>query len=174
MGEDCNALTWFSPEEQTRLNATADLLNQKTQDAAGRHGFAMANPTTAFTGHAVCDDDAWLNGLSNPISESYHPNQAGHRDGYTPVVGQPLTGRAVIASDRVLEDAAASAKTQAERQRGYAEQDRTITPKRFQLPDLDSPQMKEAARRAGVDITSRASVDAADRTWSRRQAAARR
>ena len=27
MGEDCNAATWFSPEEEARLNQTADLLN---------------------------------------------------------------------------------------------------------------------------------------------------
>src|SRR5919107_5761459 len=26
-GEDCNAATWFSPDDESRLNATADLLN---------------------------------------------------------------------------------------------------------------------------------------------------
>jgi hypothetical protein len=91
-GEDCNAATWFSPAEETRLNATADLLNSKTSAQASAKGFAFANPTSRFVGHAVCDGTEWLNGLSNPISESYHPNKAGHASGYTPVVSPLLTG----------------------------------------------------------------------------------
>jgi lysophospholipase L1-like esterase len=85
-GEDCNAGTWFSPSEETRLNQTADLLNSKLSAAASAKGFAFANPTNAFIGHAVCDDVEWLNGLSNPISESYHPNRSGHASGYKPLV----------------------------------------------------------------------------------------
>lgn len=78
-GEDCNALTWFSPAEEARLNSMADLLNSKTSAAASAKGFAFANPTSRFIGHAVCDDVEWLNGLSNPISESLPPQQAGPR-----------------------------------------------------------------------------------------------
>jgi lysophospholipase L1-like esterase len=91
-GEDCNAGTWFSPAEETRLNATADLLNSKTSAQASAKGFAFANPTSRFVGHAVCDSTEWLNGLSNPISESYHPNKAGHASGYLPAVSPLLTG----------------------------------------------------------------------------------
>ena len=43
-------------------------------------------------GHAVCDEPEWINGLSNPIRESYHPNRAGHSSGYTPLVSPLLTG----------------------------------------------------------------------------------
>ncbi|WP_246081738.1 SGNH/GDSL hydrolase family protein [Nocardioides litoris] len=86
MGEDCNAGTFFSPAEQTRLNATADQLNARLSTAAANRGFAFANPTSRFTGHAVCDDPEWLNGLSNPIAESYHPNRAGHSSGLAPLV----------------------------------------------------------------------------------------
>ena len=86
MGEDCNAGTWFSPAEQTRLNQTADLLNSKLSAAASARGFAFANPTGRFTGHAVCDDVEWINGLSDPVGESYHPNRSGHASGYTPLV----------------------------------------------------------------------------------------
>ena len=43
-------------------------------------------------GHAVCSSTEWLNGLSNPIGESYHPNRTGHASGYTPVVSPLLTG----------------------------------------------------------------------------------
>ncbi len=85
-GEDCNAATWFSPAEETRLNQTADLLNAKLSAAAAARGFSFANPTSRFVGHAVCDDPEWLNGLSNPISDSYHPNRAGHASGYAPLV----------------------------------------------------------------------------------------
>ena len=85
-GEDCNAGTWFSPSEETRLNQTADLLNSKLSAAAAAKGFSFANPTNAFIGHAVCDDVEWLNGLSNPTSESYHPNKSGHSSGYKPLV----------------------------------------------------------------------------------------
>ncbi|KQW47720.1 hypothetical protein ASC77_14925 [Nocardioides sp. Root1257] len=85
-GEDCNAATFFSPAEETRLNQTADLLNGKLAAAASAKGFAFANPTSRFVGHAVCDSPEWLNGLSNPISDSYHPNKTGHASGYLPLV----------------------------------------------------------------------------------------
>ncbi|MEO6606446.1 MAG: SGNH/GDSL hydrolase family protein [Aeromicrobium sp.] len=85
-GEDCNAATFFSPTEESRLNATADLMNSKMSAAASAKGFAFANPTSRFTGHAVCGDPEWINGLSNPTSDSYHPNRTGHGSGYFPLV----------------------------------------------------------------------------------------
>ena len=91
-GEDCNAGTWFSPTEESRLNATADLLNQKLAAAASAKGFKFANPTSRFIGHAVCDDVEWINGLSSPTSESYHPNRLGQSSGYTPLVSPLLVG----------------------------------------------------------------------------------
>ncbi len=93
-GEDCNAGTWFSPTEESRLNATADLLNSKTSAAASARGFKWANPTSRFVSHAVCDDVEWINGLSNPVSESYHPNRLGQSSGYTPLVSGLLVGAA--------------------------------------------------------------------------------
>ncbi|WP_340538951.1 SGNH/GDSL hydrolase family protein [Nocardioides sp. GXZ039] len=90
MGEDCNAATWFSPAEEARLNETADRLNARLAAAASAAGFRFVNPTSAFTGHAVCDDVEWLNGLSNPVTDSYHPNRAGHSAGYAPLVAARL------------------------------------------------------------------------------------
>lgn len=90
MGEDCNAATWFSPAEQRRLGATQAALNAALRTAARAAGFGFADPTHAFTGHAICDDTEWINGLSLPLRESYHPNRAGHRDGYAPLVGARL------------------------------------------------------------------------------------
>lgn len=170
MGEDCNALTFFSPEEETRLNQTADLVNAKTSAAAAAAGFTFANPTSAFTGHAVCDDPEWLNGLSNPIVNSYHPNKLGHANGYTPLVSPRLTGASVQVTAQVLATAQEQGPAQAEKQRRHAAQDRRIEPERIELPDLTSPEARAAAKRAGVDLSSRASIEAADRKASAAQA----
>jgi hypothetical protein len=166
MGEDCNAGTFFSPAEQTRLNQTADQLNARLSAAAGARGFAFADPTSAFTGHAVCDDVEWLNGLSNPVAESYHPNVAGHRDGYTPVVGGVTPTAADVAAARATED------DLARQQRRYAERDARIEPRPFAAPDLTAPEVRRAAREAGVDLSSPTSVRRADRRYSREQARA--
>lgn len=92
-GEDCNAFTWFSPSEETRLNETADMLKNTISAAATRAGsnFVFRDVIPAFIGHAVCDGGSgssteWINGLSNPTSESYHPKVAGHLNGYYPAV----------------------------------------------------------------------------------------
>jgi lysophospholipase L1-like esterase len=78
-GTDCNAGTFFSAAEMTRLNQTADLLNSKVAASASAAGFTFVNPTSAFIGHAVCGSPEWINGLSNPVTESYHPNTTGQQ-----------------------------------------------------------------------------------------------
>jgi hypothetical protein len=62
----------------------------------------------------VCDSDEWINGLSHPISESYHPKATGHAGGHTPTVSPLLTG----ATADVVVAAAASAGEQAARRAG--------------------------------------------------------
>ena len=89
-GEDCNAGTWFSPAEMTRLNATADLLNSTTKSRADARSYAFVNPTNAYIAHAVCDSVEWVNGLSNPTRESYHPNVKG-QGGYADLVDNHLS-----------------------------------------------------------------------------------
>ncbi len=92
-GTDCNAFTWFSPSEETRLNQTADMIKNVISAAATRAGanFLFRDVIPPFIGHAVCDGGGgssteWINGLSNPIGESYHPKTTGHANGYYPVV----------------------------------------------------------------------------------------
>jgi lysophospholipase L1-like esterase len=89
-GEECNALARISPAEQTALNQTADLLATTIAGRASAHGFGFVDVRSVFTGHAVCDDAEWINGLSNPILESYHPKAAGHTSGYAPLVQSRL------------------------------------------------------------------------------------
>jgi hypothetical protein len=88
-GTDCNALTSFSPAEQTRLNQTADLMRDALSAAAVRAGskFIFKDVIPRFVGHAVCDGGSgssteWINGLSSPQIESFHPKATGHGDGY--------------------------------------------------------------------------------------------
>jgi lysophospholipase L1-like esterase len=92
-GEDCNAFTFFSSSEETRLNETADLLKNVISAAATRAGsnFVFRDVIPTFIGHAVCDGGSgssteWINGLSNPTGESYHPKVTGHANGYYPAV----------------------------------------------------------------------------------------
>ncbi|MBD8871096.1 SGNH/GDSL hydrolase family protein [Nocardioides donggukensis] len=172
MGKDCNWATWFSRSEMTRLNETADLLNQRTAGLAATRGFGFADPTDRFVGHAVCADAEWINGLSWPISESYHPNRPGHSSGYTPTVSPLLTGAAVAVSRTVRQRAAASAERLVEAQREHTATDAAIEPETVAAPDLTTPRARKAARRAGVDLGSRRSIDAADRRASRAQARA--
>ena len=77
-GEDCNGGTSFGDGEMERLNETADVLADVTREQAEAHGFEFVDPRAAFTGHAVCGDPEYINGLSDPTSNSFHPNRDGH------------------------------------------------------------------------------------------------
>lgn len=85
-GIDCGPATFFSRDDQRRLNGTAELLRDTLRDRAAAHGFLFGDVMPAFRGHAVCDDVEWLNGLSHPLRESFHPNAVGHAEGYAPLV----------------------------------------------------------------------------------------
>jgi lysophospholipase L1-like esterase len=87
---DCQSLARISPGEQAAMNDTADLLATTIHDRAVAHGFAFVDPRGAFTGHAICDSVEWINGLSYPTMESYHPNRSGHSAGYAPLVRNAL------------------------------------------------------------------------------------
>jgi GDSL-like Lipase/Acylhydrolase family len=104
-GEECNFGARISRAEQTSLNATADLLATTISARAAAHGFSFVDVRSAFTGHAVCDDVEWVNGLSNPILESYHPNVTGQASGYAPLVRNRLAAVAATA-DNTANDAA--------------------------------------------------------------------
>jgi lysophospholipase L1-like esterase len=86
MNVDCNLGTFFSSAEMTRLNTTADIMKNVISARAAAYGFTFKDPIPAFVGHAVCSSTEWLNGLSNPVGDSYHPNRTGHKSGYEPLV----------------------------------------------------------------------------------------
>jgi lysophospholipase L1-like esterase len=93
-GIDCGPVTFFSRAESRLLNGTADLLRDVVRTRARAAGFRFADVIPAFDGHAVCDDPEWLNGLSAPLRESFHPNAVGHAEGYLPAILAQLDGGA--------------------------------------------------------------------------------
>jgi lysophospholipase L1-like esterase len=78
-GTTCNFNTLTSSHEKS-LNNTADLLDGVISARASAHGFTYVDPRSAFAPHEVCSSSEWLNGQSNPLSESYHPNISGQAD----------------------------------------------------------------------------------------------
>jgi lysophospholipase L1-like esterase len=88
-GEECNLGARISPTEQRDLNGVADLLATKISAVAAAHGFDYVDARGPFQPHRICDDVEWLNGLSNPIGESYHPNRLGH-DAFTDLISALL------------------------------------------------------------------------------------
>ncbi|MGI8869793.1 MAG: SGNH/GDSL hydrolase family protein [Mycobacteriales bacterium] len=84
-GQDCNAGTFFSPDDEARLNSAATLLDRVLKSHANAHGAWFVDPRSPFLGHRICDARAWINGLSNPLGESYHPNRSGQA-GYAGLV----------------------------------------------------------------------------------------
>jgi len=88
-GQQCNLFARISATEQRDLNSVADLLASKISGVAAAHGFDFIDTRQAFDSHRICDSVEWLNGLSNPIGESYHPNQLGH-DAFTNLISARL------------------------------------------------------------------------------------
>lgn len=75
----------LSEASRAAINNAADLLNSVTAKRAADHGFAFGDVTPTFTGHEICSGSAWLNSVTFPIEESYHPTAAGQSGGYLPV-----------------------------------------------------------------------------------------
>ena len=90
-GEACRA-AGIARGGLSRLNRGADLLRDTTRAtvrAAGA-GFVFRDAIVPFERHEVCSQRPWINGLTNPITESFHPNAAGHSRGYAPLVLRAL------------------------------------------------------------------------------------
>lgn len=71
--------------ERSAINNAADFLNSVISKRAADHGFGFGDVIPRFTGHELCSGSAWLNSVTFPIDESYHPNAAGQSGGYLPV-----------------------------------------------------------------------------------------
>lgn len=139
-GTDCNAATFFSAAEQASLNAATDKLNALLSSRAASIGATFVSPVAGFSGHAWCSRAEWINGLSNPIVNSYHPNVTGHA-AYAQLVGPALLGRPLpVATAQRQRAASAVSLPRATASRPFD----------FRVPDLSSRRAVRAADRAGI------------------------
>jgi lysophospholipase L1-like esterase len=84
----CDARTSFTAGAVSRLNDAASLLRDTIRARVRVAGsrFRFVDATAAFAARGVCSADPWINGLTSPLLDSFHPNRGGHRSGYTPLV----------------------------------------------------------------------------------------
>nr|WP_244180991.1 SGNH/GDSL hydrolase family protein [Amycolatopsis pretoriensis] len=76
-----------SRDSRVALNRGADALDEATAEAAGRAGFTFVDVRERFAGHGICATDApWIQGIANPLSNSFHPLAAGYAQGYLPAL----------------------------------------------------------------------------------------
>jgi lysophospholipase L1-like esterase len=83
-GKTCN-VNFLTSGNEKRMNESAELLDGVIKARTENAKFTFVNPTKAFEPHEVCSSSEWLNGQSNPLSESYHPNVAGYA-GFTTLI----------------------------------------------------------------------------------------
>jgi len=68
------------------INGGADALDTAISAAAGRHGFRFVDVRSVFTNHGICSSSSWLNSVTWPVVNSYHPNSSGYSSGYLPAL----------------------------------------------------------------------------------------
>src|ERR1700723_2131417 len=78
-GKTCN-VNFLTSGNEKKMNESAELLDSVIKARAEALKFTFVNPTSAFESHEVCSSSEWLNGQSDPLSESYHPNVAGQAE----------------------------------------------------------------------------------------------
>jgi lysophospholipase L1-like esterase len=78
-GKTCN-VNFLTSGNEKKMNESAELLDSVIKARAEVAKFTFVNPTSAFESHEVCSSSEWLNGQSDPLSESYHPNVAGQAE----------------------------------------------------------------------------------------------
>ncbi|MEU5694152.1 SGNH/GDSL hydrolase family protein [Actinosynnema sp. NPDC020468] len=74
----------LSDTKRAAINSASDTLHSVISGRASARGFAYRDLRGAFAGHEICSSAWWLNSLSWPVEESYHPNRDGQRLGYLP------------------------------------------------------------------------------------------
>jgi len=73
----------LSETKRAAINSSADVLSSVTSGRAAAHGFTYIDARNTFSGHEICaSGERWLNSVTWPIDESYHPTSSGQRGGY--------------------------------------------------------------------------------------------
>lgn len=82
IGGNCGILG-LSDTERAALNSAADVLDEVIGAQSKAASFEFLDARPVFDGHGICTGDEWVTSLEwDKLDESYHPNEAGHRDGY--------------------------------------------------------------------------------------------
>jgi lysophospholipase L1-like esterase len=89
IGGSC--IVGLSDTSRGYINGGADTLDSVISSAASRHGFSFADVRGAFSSHEICSSSVWLNSVTLPVSDSYHPKAAGYSGGYLPAL-ESVTG----------------------------------------------------------------------------------
>ncbi len=80
-----NGSCWIGLSETKRaaINQSSDVLAQVISGRAAAFGFTYLDGRNTFAGHEICASGTrWINSVTWPIDESYHPNATGQRGGY--------------------------------------------------------------------------------------------
>ncbi|GAA2071583.1 SGNH/GDSL hydrolase family protein [Actinomadura alba] len=72
----------LSNTKRSALNGAADVLDGVIASAVSRAAFVLSGVRDEFNGHELCSAQGWLNSVTYPINESYHPTATGQRYGY--------------------------------------------------------------------------------------------
>jgi len=150
-GEDCNLFTFFSGSEMSRLNSATDELDNLIRSTSTNAGFDYVDPRGPFIGHAVCDDPEWINGLSFPIIESYHPNRAGnvaYANVFQPALSSPTSSSTSTSPQR---SRSLAGTEEAETMTSPEREDPRVMAQYVLGMQLDSPANLKRAKAAGIN-----------------------
>jgi lysophospholipase L1-like esterase len=81
----------LSTADHEALDNGINDLDGVIQTAAENNGDTFADVRAQFSGHELCDGAGWLNSVTLPIDDSYHPTATGQEDGYLPVFSAAAT-----------------------------------------------------------------------------------
>lgn len=76
----------LSDTKRSAINSGADTLAGVTGNRAGAAGATFVDVRGNFSGHNICSGDSWLNSLTWPVDESYHPKASGQSGAYYPAL----------------------------------------------------------------------------------------
>jgi hypothetical protein len=75
-----------SEVKRKAINAGVDLVVTVVESRSKAAGFAFQDMRPVFAGHGVCSAKPWLNAITNPVEESFHPTKEAHALGYLPTL----------------------------------------------------------------------------------------
>ncbi|GAA4542737.1 SGNH/GDSL hydrolase family protein [Pseudonocardia xishanensis] len=77
----------LNPARRARLDAGADVLNDRIAASVQRWGAEFVDVRPAFAGHGLCAADPWIVGPGSP--GAFHPTATGYARGYLPALTNP-------------------------------------------------------------------------------------